>query len=86
MHTETYCLTLDKLDPVKAIRAIHQAHLQLAALNQNVDCEYFDNVPALAALGDCLADAGHIGYQHTPERDAFMAHSELERAVIALES
>lgn len=59
MHTELYCPTLADLDLVKAIRAIHQAHLQLAALWANVDCEYFDNGPALAALAECLSDAGH---------------------------
>ena len=62
MHTELYCETLGRLDPAKAIRAIHQAHLQLAALNQNVDCEHYDNAPALAALFECLKDAGHIGF------------------------
>ena len=62
MHTETYCTTLDKLDPVKAIRAIQQAELQLRALSDFVDCEHYDNEPALDALRECLRDAGHRGY------------------------
>ena len=62
MHTETYCKTLAALDPVKAIRAIHQAYLQLAALSRSVDCGDYDNRPALDALADCLADAGHPGF------------------------
>lgn len=60
MHTELYCVNLNNLNPVKAIRAIQQAHLQLTALN--VDCEHYDNAPALAALADCLSQAGHIGF------------------------
>ncbi len=59
MHTEIYCTKLDSLDRVQAVRAIHQAYLQLAALTANVDCECFDNAPALEALTACLAAAGH---------------------------
>ena len=62
MHTETYCTTLDRLDPVAAIRAVHQAYLQLAALDRHCDVEPFDNAPALEALGACLAQAGHPGF------------------------
>lgn len=62
MHTETYCTSLDKLDPVKVIRAIHEAHLLLAALTQNVDCSPYDNAPAMQSLAECLRDAGHVGY------------------------
>lgn len=65
MHTELYCLTLDKLDPVQAIRAIQQAHLQLAALLPAASTEGYDNAPALTALHQCLKDAGHMG--HNPE-------------------
>lgn len=62
MHTETYCPNLANLDPVKAIRAIQQAELQLRALDEFVDCEHYDNGPALDALRECLRDAGHPGY------------------------
>lgn len=62
MHTETYCATLDRLDPVQAVRAIHQAYLQLAAVDQNCDVEPYDSAPALDALKACLAQAGHAGF------------------------
>ncbi len=59
MHTEAYCETLASLDPVQAVRAIHQAWLQLSALTQNCDTGDYDNAPALNALQACLAQAGH---------------------------
>lgn len=59
MHTERYCGSLGALDRVKAIRAIQQAFLQLRALQGFVEDDGFDNAPALAALRQCLADAGH---------------------------
>jgi len=62
MDTERHCHTIFKLDIVKAIRAIQQAELQLRALDDFVDCEYYDNGPALNALRECLRDAGHPGY------------------------
>lgn len=62
MDTERYCCTLDKLDPAEAIRAIHNAWLQLSALNANVDCEHYDNAPALRQLAGALRVAGHPGF------------------------
>lgn len=59
-HTEIYCTSLDNLDRAKAIRAIHQAYLQLSAIGSRV--EDFDNDPAMAALSDCLKAAGHPGF------------------------
>ena len=66
MHTEAYCATLERLDPVTAIRAIHHAFLQLSALTANVDCLHYDNAPALEGLAVVLRDAGHPGFQQTP--------------------
>jgi hypothetical protein len=63
MHTETHCPTLDAIDKVQAIRAIHQAWLQLNATKAIAADESFDNAPALASLAKCLADAGHPGFQ-----------------------
>jgi hypothetical protein len=60
-HTETACETLDKLDPVKAIRAIHFAALQIAA-GERMGFDCLDNRDLLAMLRACLRDAGHIGY------------------------
>jgi hypothetical protein len=62
MHTEAYCTTLPALDPVAAIRAIHQAFLQLSAVAANCDTEPYDNGPALADLAICLKAAGHPGF------------------------
>lgn len=62
--TETVCPTLDRLQRAEAIRAIHAAHLQLAAINANCDCRPYDNAPALAALAQCMKAAGHPGYDH----------------------
>ena len=59
MHTETYCATLQDLDPVAAIRAIHEAYLQLKAMTANCDVAPYDAGPALEALKECLAQAGH---------------------------
>lgn len=60
MHTERYCKTLDNLDRVKAIRAIHEAHLQLCAAKSG-RVENLDHTPALESLWECLSDAGHAG-------------------------
>lgn len=59
MDTERYCTSLDKLDRVQAIRAIHEAFLQLAALG---DCSPYDNAPAMRSMADCLIAAGHMGF------------------------
>jgi hypothetical protein len=49
MHTELYCPTLADVDPVAAIRAIHQAWLQLCATYDAAaaDDMCFDNGPAI---------------------------------------
>lgn len=65
MHTELYCKSLDKLDKKKAIQAIHQAYLQLEALDGVDDMDsyiHFDNRPVLRQLKTCLKNAGHIGF------------------------
>jgi len=62
MHTEKYCKTLDRVDPVAAIRAIHEALLQLMAVQKMGVCEDLDNWPAIASLSACLKDAGHIAF------------------------
>lgn len=72
MDTERYCETLGALDPAQAIRAIHQAWLQLSALSEIASAESYDNTPALAALAQCLSDAGHMGFPDTPERRAYL--------------
>ena len=62
MHTELYCETIEALDRVIAIRAIHSAWLQLTVLGANCDCRSYDNAPVLCALRDCLHAAGHPGF------------------------
>lgn len=64
MHTEIFCRTLPDLDRVEAIRAIHQALLQIEAMGTRVEAggTTYDNAPALAALSACLTKAGHIGF------------------------
>ena len=62
MHTELYSTTLDELDSVQALRAIHQAWLQLTAVSPASLAEGFDNWPALASLAACLRAAGHSGF------------------------
>lgn len=65
MHTELYCPCLAGLDRVAAIRAIHQAWLQLTAITASVDVGCFDNAPAIAALRRCLEAVGHpAGLDH----------------------
>jgi hypothetical protein len=61
-YTEEVCRSLEALSPIDAIRAIHQAYLQLKALNENLDCSPYDNGGALGALRECLKEAGHIGF------------------------
>ena len=68
MHTERYCTRLPALDPVQAIRAIHEAYLQLAATAGAASTEGFDNVPACQSLVACLKAAGHMGYDPTAGR------------------
>lgn len=62
MDTERYCTTPDNLDRVKALRAIHQALLQLSAVVRNCDVAPYDCAPALSDLASCLKDAGHMGF------------------------
>lgn len=62
MDTERYCKTLDNLNRMQAVRAIHEALLQLQALTANVDCEHFDNNHAIQSLAECLKTAGHTGF------------------------
>lgn len=64
MHTELFCPNLNTLDRIKAIRAIHQALMQLSAIGARVDTDgtVYDNAPAIAALEACMVDAGHIGF------------------------
>lgn len=62
MHTEEYCKTLAALDPAKAIRAIHQALLQLNAVTRQCDLDGLDTIPAMESLCDCLRDAGHPAF------------------------
>lgn len=63
MHTEMYCDRLADLDRAKAIRAIHQAYLQLNATREAAMAESFDNKPSIAALASCLKASGHPGFQ-----------------------
>lgn len=61
MHTELYCPKLGELDVAKAIRAIHEAYLQLRAADTDTS-EALDHRPALESLADCLAQAGHPAF------------------------
>lgn len=64
MHTELYCESLANLDPVQAVRAIHQAWLQLSAARREPRPESsLDHAPALHTLALCLKAAGHPGFQ-----------------------
>ena len=61
MHTEIYCPQLDQLNHVQAIRAIHEAWLQLDAIGSRieVDGRSLDNSRALRSLRDVLASVEH---------------------------
>ena len=61
MDTENYCKTLDNLDKIQAIRAIHEAYLQLKAMEKD-NYILWDNKTVLNSLQKCLIDAGHIGF------------------------
>jgi hypothetical protein len=60
MRTEMCCSTLGALDKVEAIRAIHQAFIQLSAVEDGQ--EGLDNRPCLERLSECLKAAGHLGF------------------------
>ena len=60
MLTDQYCATMENLDPVEAIRAIHAAWLQIEAERQGLAS--LDHGDALARLAKCLRQAGHIGF------------------------
>ncbi len=68
MDTEKYCKTLDNLDKKEAIRAIHEAYLQLDSMGLDVTINdrgnylTYDNRIVLVNLKNCLAKAGHIGF------------------------
>lgn len=68
MHTEIYCTRLGDLDVGQAIRAIHEAYLQLAATAGAAKAEGFDNIPACQSLVACLQAAGHQGFDPTAGR------------------
>lgn len=59
MYTEAHCATLQDLEPAAAVRAIHEAYLQLRATASNCDVAPYDAGPALSSLKACLAQAGH---------------------------
>ena len=69
MHTEMYCDSLDNLDRAKAVRAIHEAWLQLSRMGHRpeIDGTTFDNALVLHALATCLHDAGHMNFPTKPE-------------------
>lgn len=60
MHTERYCDSLESLDRVAAIRAIHEAFMQLSSAQDGLDC--LDHGPALESLAACMRAAGHIAF------------------------
>jgi hypothetical protein len=66
MDTEKYCEKLNCLDKTEAIRAIHEAYLQLKAMGEIVNdresYQVYDNRPVLKNLKKCLVSAGHIGF------------------------
>lgn len=62
MNTEKHCEALACLDPVAAIRAIHEAYLTLQAIGTACDVAPYDLAPAQAALRACLVQAGHVGF------------------------
>lgn len=67
MDTEKYCKNLDKLDPEQAIRAIHEAFLQLDSIGviavvESKDGQVYDNRSVLESLKKCLESAGHLGF------------------------
>jgi hypothetical protein len=65
MHTEIYCTTLLELDRIAAIRAIHQAWLQLSHTQSLAKLDGFNNQPAIDALAACLTAAGHPAFTRT---------------------
>ncbi len=65
MDTDTYCKSLNKLNKKEAIKVIHEAYLQLKAIEEadNMgDRICFDNKPVLKRLEMCLEKSGHIGF------------------------
>lgn len=61
MTTERHCRTLESLDRTKAVRAIHEALLQIQALD-SIDADALDFENVKASLRECLRDAGHTGF------------------------
>lgn len=62
MHSENYCNTIDELDRVDAVRAIHEALLQIEAGEiHGFDC--LDMVGLKQNLRACLKQAGHVAHR-----------------------
>jgi hypothetical protein len=65
--SDRYCETLSDLDQAQAIRAIHQAWIQLNAMSYQgraeVDGTEYDNRATLQELATCLRAAGHLGFK-----------------------
>lgn len=60
-YTEKVCQSLDDLDKVAAIRAIHEALLHIKTGRElGFDC--LDHSGVLQNLETCMKQAGHIGY------------------------
>ena len=59
-HANTYCKTLDAMSKDEAINALHQALMQLNAIERGT--ENVDNKPIRAEIERLLVVAGHIGF------------------------
>lgn len=72
MTTERYCATLESLDRVKAVQAIHAALLQINALD-SIDADSLDFEGVKDRLRECLSDVGHMGFPPatTPKEERF---------------
>jgi len=62
MHSEIYCRDLPALDRIAAIRAIHEAWLQIGA-GRRIGFDCLDLEGTTAHLAACLAQAGHVAFQ-----------------------
>ncbi len=61
-HASLYCKTMRRVCKAELINALHQAAMQLAAIDKHETLTLVDNRPTQAEIERIMIKAGHLGY------------------------